>query len=317
MAKTLPADMARHPIRNRVLVLLACMILLYVVVPQIGGLRDSLTLLSKVDWLPVAAAGVLIVGSYAVAGLTYYFLALRPLPYGRTVLIQASTAFANRILPAGLGGLTLNVQYLRKQRFPTAQAIVVASMNNLLGFVGHMLLLGCVLVVGGTTLAPDIAIPHLSGAVYGVVGLLLVVVGAALSVRRVRRKVTGSLRAVARQMGAYRRHPLRLVAALCSSLTITLIVISVFYLSAIALGAEVSFMQAFIVFTVGALVGTAVPTPGGLGGFEAGLVAGCVAYGVEPSLALAVALLFRLLTYWLPLLPGFALFMAARKYFSP
>jgi uncharacterized protein (TIRG00374 family) len=62
------------------------------------------------------------------------------------------------------------------------------------------------------------------------------------------------------------------------------------------------------------LASTATPTPGGLVGAEAGLFAGFVAYGVSAPMAGAAVLLYRFVTYWLPLLPGvLALFLARRR----
>ncbi|WP_446035388.1 lysylphosphatidylglycerol synthase domain-containing protein, partial [Streptomyces olivaceus] len=53
-----------------------------------------------------------------------------------------------------------------------------------------------------------------------------------------------------------------------------------------------------------------VPTPGGIGSVEAALVVALVATGGPAAVATAVVLAFRLLTVWLPLLPG-ALTLAA------
>ena len=78
--------------------------------------------------------------------------------------------------------------------------------------------------------------------------------------------------------------------------------------SAEALGAALAFNQLFMVYTFSILVGVATPTPGGIVGVEAGLAGGFIAYGVPADTALAIALLYRLITYWLPLIPGFIAF---------
>ena len=54
----------------------------------------------------------------------------------------------------------------------------------------------------------------------------------------------------------------------------------------------------------GATLGQAAPTPGGLGAVELALSAGLTAAGVEGSIAVSSVLLFRLLTFWLPTIPG-------------
>jgi uncharacterized protein (TIRG00374 family) len=80
-----------------------------------------------------------------------------------------------------------------------------------------------------------------------------------------------------------------------------------------ALGLSLPLSVVLVVFTLGVSAGEAVPTPGGLGGFEAGLAAGFVAYGIEPSQALAAAILYRLVSYWLPLAAGLAAFIASER----
>jgi uncharacterized protein (TIRG00374 family) len=54
----------------------------------------------------------------------------------------------------------------------------------------------------------------------------------------------------------------------------------------------------------GAAISSAAPTPGGVGATEAALIAGYTAVGVTAATAFAAVLLFRLVTFWLPILPG-------------
>jgi len=56
-----------------------------------------------------------------------------------------------------------------------------------------------------------------------------------------------------------------------------------------------------VVYFAGAIIGSAVPTPGGLGGIEAAMSAGLVAVGVDGGTAVSSVLLYRLATYWLPI----------------
>ena len=56
-----------------------------------------------------------------------------------------------------------------------------------------------------------------------------------------------------------------------------------------------------VVYFAGAIIGSAVPTPGGLGGIEAAMSAGLIAIGVDSGTAVSSVLLYRLATYWLPI----------------
>jgi len=61
---------------------------------------------------------------------------------------------------------------------------------------------------------------------------------------------------------------------------------------------------AALVYLGGAAVATAAPTPGGIGATEAALIGGYAAIGVAATPAFTAVLLFRLVTFWLPILPG-------------
>jgi len=54
----------------------------------------------------------------------------------------------------------------------------------------------------------------------------------------------------------------------------------------------------------GSSVSALVPSPGGFGALDVALVAGLVAVGTPSATALATVLAYRLLTVWLPLVPG-------------
>jgi len=55
-----------------------------------------------------------------------------------------------------------------------------------------------------------------------------------------------------------------------------------------------------VVYLTGGAIGSIIPTPGGIGGLEAALTAGLTAAGVPGAAAASAVLLFRLLTFWLP-----------------
>ena len=70
----------------------------------------------------------------------------------------------------------------------------------------------------------------------------------------------------------------------------------------------VTFAEVGAVYTGASLLAAAAPTPGGLGAMEAALVAGFTGLGMESGVAVAVVLSYRLVTFWLPILPGWASF---------
>jgi glycosyltransferase 2 family protein len=67
-----------------------------------------------------------------------------------------------------------------------------------------------------------------------------------------------------------------------------------------AVGGHVALVGVAVVYLTGSAVGSAVPTPGGLGAVEAALTGALTAAGMPGTAALTAVLLFRLLTFWLP-----------------
>ena len=131
----------RFRMRRRLLLLVVLLVALYVLVPQIGGLSSSLTALRGAR-PGYALAGLAAMGAtYVVAAGTYWFLAKHGLQFGRTTLVQLSGAFVNRLLPAGIGGMGLNAQYLRTAGHSVPEAIAVVGANNAMGFVGNLSLI--------------------------------------------------------------------------------------------------------------------------------------------------------------------------------
>ncbi len=71
-----------------------------------------------------------------------------------------------------------------------------------------------------------------------------------------------------------------------------------------ALGASVSLASVAVVYLTGNAIASVVPTPGGLGAVEAALSAGLTAAGLAGTTAVSAVLLFRTLTFWLPVAVG-------------
>ena len=65
-------------------------------------------------------------------------------------------------------------------------------------------------------------------------------------------------------------------------------------------------------YFLGALANV-LPLPGGLGGVEAGMVGAFIAFGTPTSLALLAVLAYRLISFWLPTIPGAAAYLQLRR----
>jgi undecaprenyl-diphosphatase len=302
--------------KSAILALLVLLIAIYVFLPQIKDLKTSATLARHADrgWLAVAI--ILVIVTYGFATLSYQLLARHKLKVHRTLLIQISSACANRLLPAGLGGLSLNTAYLYNNKHKIAEASTVAATNNLLGIVGHLLVLGVALLSLPSSIKFTNGFNVSRGVYISVIAVAVGLIATVVVFPKVRHWLENFSWQVIRDIGAYRKHPLRLLAALFSSIGLTLCYVLALLVCMLAFGIHLDFTQIIIIFTLGSIVGVATPTPGGLIGIEAGLIAGFIAFGVSGPKALAIVLTYRFLSYWLPIVPGFiALVYVRRRHF--
>lgn len=263
---------------------------------------------ANVGWLGAGLA--LMAFTFLIAAGIYGVLAFKKLRYAQTVVIEVSTAFVNRLLPSGLGGLGIHGLYLYKRKHTAAEATVVISVNNLVGMVAHLLLLAAVIlfqpdVVGDLFRKHHVQVPW--QALLAILALLVIL----LCIPKVQAKLISFGRNLLQSI-----HKLRLSAlikALLLALLMTVTYTFMLLCAARSISVDLTLLQIFIIFSIGMLTQTATPTPGGLIGAEAGLYAGFVAYGVSPVQAGAAVLLYRLVSYWIPLLPGLVALVAARK----
>jgi uncharacterized membrane protein YbhN (UPF0104 family) len=263
---------------------------------------------ASIGWLALSL--VFMALTFCIAAAIYGVLALQPLHYRRTLLVEVATAFVNRLLPSGIGGLGIHGLYLFKQKHTGAEATVVVSVNNLLGIGGHLLLLAAVIAYQPTLLHQFVNSNHHIS--WRVVVFVLCMIALLLGAPKIRGRLVSF---VHHMLVSVRKISVgNVVSALLLAMLLTATYVAILVSVTRSLGLDLSLLQVFIVFSFGILASTATPTPGGLVGAEAGLFGALVAYGVATSEAGAAVLLYRLVTYWLPLLPGaFAVFAARRR----
>jgi uncharacterized membrane protein YbhN (UPF0104 family) len=281
-------------------------LLVIVLLPQTDTLWRSLDTLSQASARPVLLAILLTIMTYILSGEVYYLLLKHPIALRQVMLVQVATALTSRVVPIGIGTMGLNAIFLRKRQHSLSEALAVVATNNGLGMLGHFCLLSLVALTAPLPSGYDLT-PSWSTVYWVLLGIGIVVLVFTASERLRRRSLT-AIADLVRAITSYRHQPRQLIIALITSITLSCVYALALVACAQALGVDLPVSKIFLVYTFSLLTGVATPTPGGLVGVEAGLVAGFVAYGVAADTALAIALLYRLITYWLPLIPGFIAF---------
>jgi uncharacterized protein (TIRG00374 family) len=79
-----------------------------------------------------------------------------------------------------------------------------------------------------------------------------------------------------------------------------------------AFGGNVPLAVLVIGYFVGQLA-NALPIPGGIGGVEGGMIGTFIAFGVNGSTAVLAVLAYRIISFWLPVLPGSIAYLQLRS----
>jgi undecaprenyl-diphosphatase len=291
--------------------MLFVLLALYIFLPQISQFQTSIDALKSANKTFIVLAALSVCGAVTSAAGAYKLLALKNINFSNTLLVEWAGMFVNRLLPAGIGGIGLFADYLHRKKHTVAEAATVVAINNFLTSLGHILLLGGLLFAVPVVLhAPHI--PQVSIWLWVCVGV------AALGVLYARRHthaiiLTKFTRSIVGALVMYRKRLGKTgIAFICVLGNTTFHTVAI-WLSMKAFGVDLPFTVALLTLTGGVLVATVTPTPGGLVGSEAGLTATLIAFGVDDGIALAVALSYRFVSYWLPIIPGMVALVIARK----
>jgi uncharacterized membrane protein YbhN (UPF0104 family) len=277
----------------------------YVLLSQLTSV-DLATLFSTANWSWVAAALGFSLITYAGAAWSLSGFVPEKLSFGKTVLAQVAGDFATLVSPPTLGAIAINVRFLQKSGLHPALAAASVGVSQVAAFATHILLLLGFGIAAGTQ--ADFTFDPPVWAVVGVtaVAVILLALLAVPAVRReIRNRIGPLIKEVIPRLVTIAQRPTKLLEGIGGILLLNIAYIAVLYACVTAFDGNLSIAVVAVVYLAGATIGQAAPTPGGLGAVEAALAAGLTAAGLDAGLAVSAVLLFRLVTFWLPTIPGY------------
>jgi uncharacterized protein (TIRG00374 family) len=320
----LPEELAPRRLARRfavVLALLAALVLIALLAPGLGQVRDVLARAS-LGWLALAVA-------FELFSCVSYVLMFRPvfcrrMSWRASAEIGSAELAVGSIVPAsGAGGLALGAWILSRRGMPAdriaRRSVAFFLIKSSVNFVA--------VAVIGTLMAVGLIGPHRS--------LLLTALPAALSVAlialllamprlgagrppgpgagRVRRAVHAARAAVidgvreAREL-VVRRDAVLLAGAIGYWAWDNAVLWATYH----AVGADVPLSIVLMGYLIGQLGGL-LPLPGGVGGIDGGLIGTLIVYGAPAAATAAAVLAYRVILFWLPLLLGGLAFASLRR----
>jgi undecaprenyl-diphosphatase len=288
----------------------------YFVLPQLAQVSNSWRAFQAANWVWLPLVIVMSLLTYLAGNIGIMGTVPQRLPFGPTLLTQSASSFVNRVSPANVGGMALNVRYLQKSGLDPTTAVAAVGLNSLAGALVHLVLIVVFFAWSGNQLGKAFKLPS-SSTLLAVLAVLAALAGALLATRWGRRTVLKRLLAGLRSSAANLRRvaisPLKLTMLFGGSALVTLAYIGALAGSAQAFGGGVALAALGAVYLGASALAAAAPSPGGLGAIEAALVAGLTGVGMESGPAVSAVLTYRLATYWLPVLPGWLSWQILQK----
>lgn len=288
----------------------------YFLLPQLADVPGVIGRVKEANWAWFPLILVMSAVTYLGAGISLTGSIPDRLRVVPTFLTQLASSFASKLAPAGLGGMALNVRFLQKEGVDLAVATSGVGLNSVAGFAVHVFLLTVFAVWAGRDVFGSLHLPDPQVLLWGVL-VVFVLAAVMFAVPAFRRLIVTKLLPILRTsvggVGAVLRSPGKLALLLGGSAVVTFSYVVAVYLSTRAFGGDLRFATVGAVYLAGSALATVAPTPGGLGALEAALIAGLVAAGMDNTIAIPAVFLYRLATFWLPILPGWACFTWLRR----
>jgi uncharacterized membrane protein YbhN (UPF0104 family)/tRNA A-37 threonylcarbamoyl transferase component Bud32 len=234
--------------------------------------------------------------SMSLAGYTPHRLKAIP-----TILAQFAVTYFGLFAPTLVGGVAVNTTYLQRSGVYGGVAMASVGLSQLSAVVASVLM---IIVFGALAGAgPQAAFTPSEGVVLAI-AVIVVLAIIALSLPPIRRFLVDRARPVLRrvipQLLDTLQNPKAIAVGFGGNVLLNLGYVFAMVACIEAFGGGLGIPATALVLLAGTAVGSAVPTPGGIGAIEAALTAGLTAAGLDGGTAISAVLLYRIATFWLP-----------------
>ncbi|WP_199849261.1 lysylphosphatidylglycerol synthase transmembrane domain-containing protein [Streptomyces acidiscabies] len=307
---TVPIAPRRLPLRP-LLCLVPVVLVAVVAVRHRGVLAEGFGHLHDAEWPWLLAAAGATCLTWVASAVTRQGAVSQRLPRLRLLATQFAAGAANHLLPTGLGAGAVNLRFMTVCGVPLARSSAALALYLLAESVARIGLLAALLLAFPDALRLGALLPDTdAGPLLAAVAGGAVVVAVALSfarlsfVRRLRASVMTFLRAALAEARSVHTCPGRALALWGGSLAFPLLQAAGLVAVGRALELPVPALHMALAYLAATVAVALVPTPGGIGSVEAALVIALVAAGGPLALTTAVVLTYRVITVWVPLVPG-------------
>ncbi|MBY8881241.1 flippase-like domain-containing protein [Streptomyces sp. PLK6-54] len=261
------------------------------------------------EWLVVSGVAAFL--TWVCAATAQQGAVVETLPPGRLLAAQFAASAANHVLPAGVGGNAVNLRFLVRRGLSPTRSVAALAVRACATVIGRLVLLGAVLAFFPGAL-------HIRRVIAGGPGmpahpLVIALTAAAVltgayvltrCARRMRERLRAFLASVATDVRTLHANRARIAALWGGALAFPAMHAAVVVAVMRAVHAPVPVSGVVAAYLCASTAAGWMPTPAGLGSLDAALALALVTAGASVVAATSAVLGYRLVTTWLPLIPG-------------
>jgi len=300
--------------KSYIFLALIVLLALKVFLPELDSLKQSISAVKDADLNWILFGQIVFFLGLPILAWQFFVIAIKKIPFGLTYRVEMASLFVSKLFPSSLGTFALNYYYLTVKKHSNLEAASVMAINAITSAVAYIFIIGFAIFYDRSNLTAVSVNTTINWKnILILMGVLLLAAVFSLVFKKVRQKVKKSLEEFLKTIKVYQERKKDVAMATFLNFAGSLTSLVALWASAHALGVEISISQALVAYVLGNIVGGLVPTPGGIGAVEAGIYSGLLLIGVDSSQAFTVTLVYRFLTYWVPIAPGYYYFLTLRK----
>jgi uncharacterized protein (TIRG00374 family) len=300
--------------KSYIFLLIIVILALTVFLPELDSLKQSFQAVKEADLTWLIFGQIIFFLGLPILAWQFLVIAIHKIPFGITYRVEMASLFVSKLFPSSLGTFALNYYYLTVKKHTNLQAASVMAINAATSAVAYILIIGFAIFFDKGNLASENVTTTINWKnIFIAMGVAFLLSLLSLLIKKVRLKVVKSLQEFWSTVSVYNSRKKDVLWAVLLNFVGSLTSLVALWASAHSLGIDISLSQALVAYVLGNIVGGLVPTPGGIGAVEAGIYSGLLLIGVSSSDALTVTLIYRFLTYWVPIAPGYYYFWTLRK----
>ncbi len=205
--------------------------------------------------MELAALG-LSAATYVGAAWSLSGFVLERLRMARTLLVQVAGSFVTLVTPAAVGGVALNIRYLRRSDVSAADSAASVGVSQLVAFTLHLSLLVIFAAISGTSSGSSLRPPHwVFFVIAGLLAVGLVMLAIPPGRRLLRARIAPMLGEVIPRLLDVAQQPAKLAEGIGGALLLTAGYILCLDACVRALGDSLPLASVAVVYLTGSAVG--------------------------------------------------------------